>query len=93
MKTSYKVKGARPTKGHILSVVNIQKWLKKIFFGRNVLTHMERHYMLDFELLPHVMWPSCEVVNGSSKEGEVGRRKIRGWLMVGDAKVYRNSSL
>jgi len=67
--------------------------VKKIFFGRNVLTHMERHYMLDFELLPHVMWPSCEVVNGSSKEGEVGGRKIRGWLMVGDAKVYRNSSV
>ena len=54
---------------------------------------MERHYTLDFELLPQMIWPSCEVVNGSSKEGEVGGRKIRGWLMAGDTKVYRNSSV
>lgn len=67
--------------------------VKNIFFGRNVLTHMERHYTLDFELLPQMMWPSCEVVIGSSKEGEVAGRKIRGWLTVGDTKVYRNSSV
>ena len=60
--------------------------VKNFFFGRNVLTHMERQYLLDLELLPRMMWPSCEVVNGSSKEREVGGRKIRGWLMVGDTK-------
>ena len=54
---------------------------------------MERHYTLDFKLLPQMIWPLCEVVNGSSKEGEVGGRKIRGWLMAGDTKVYRNSSV
>ena len=87
MKTSYTIKG------HVLSVLNIQNWLKKFFFGRNVLTHMERHYMLDFELLPQMTWPPCEVVIGSSKEGEVAGRKIRGWLTVGDTKVHRNSSV
>ena len=55
---------------------------------------MERHYMLD--LNPYQRWydhhMECFLVNRSSKVEEVVSRKLRGWLMMGKARVYRNSS-